>query len=483
MIRLDGESLTLGDISRIASGEKITITTTSKKKVLAGRKIVQNAIKCGKPVYGVNTGFGFLAKERIDQNDLLTLQSNLLKSHAAGWGPPLSISETRLAMTLRLNILLKGNTGVRYELCQALLKLIQAEIYSIIPEYGSVGASGDLAPLAHLALPLMGQGKVIYRGKAITAKTALSLAGLKPFQLAEKEGLGLINGTQIMLAVGSLALVSSKILLRQADTITALTCEALQSSLEPFHSSIHQARQQKGQIASAKMIWKALQGSYLHKTKHPRLQDPYSIRCAPQIHGPSHDAVAYASRVIEAELNAATDNPLVLGSKILSGGNFHGQALGMAYDFAAMAMAEIGNVSERRLEILLNPSLSNGLPAFLSPKEGLHSGYMALQYLSASLVNENKLLANPSCTDSIPGNAGTEDHVSMGMTSARKLKQVVKNTRTILAIEALCAAQGIDLRGIEQLGKGTAILYGREVTLFYFLFRKPWYALRYYLGI
>lgn len=461
-IILNGNDLTLQNIEEIAAGVDVSIEETAEMKIKEGRRLVAEVVQSGKPVYGVNTGFGYFANRSIDHEKLQELQVNLLKSHAAGYGNPLSIPETRLAMVLRLNVLVKGYTGVRFELCQALLDLIKAKIYPVIPEYGSVGASGDLAPLAHLALPIIGEGEVFYQDCRMPAIRALKAAGIKPLVLAEKEGLGLVNGTQIMLSVGGLALVEAVKLLTKADKITAVTYEAMGGSIDALNPLIHEVRGQTGQIKSAKKILEQLEGSYLFEPgrKRARLQDSYSMRCAPQIHGPSYDAIEYACRVIEKELNAGTDNPLVFpeSEQILSGGNFHGQALAFAFDIASMAVSELSNVSERRLELLLNPHMS-GLPAFLSPGEGIQSGYMAVQYLSASIVNENKLLANPSCTDSIPGNVGVEDHVSMGMTSARKLRKLVQNAKVVLAVELLAAVQAVDLQGVEKMGSGTKKTY------------------------
>ena len=433
------------------------------------RKLVKQIAHQADPVYGINTGFGFFAKKRISKSQLQTLQINLLKSHASGYGTPLSLPETRLAMALRLNVLVKGYTGVRFELCQALLNLILAEIYPVIPEFGSVGASGDLVPLAHLALPLTGNGFVFYKDKIMPASEALKAAQLKPIKLVEKEGLSLINGTQIMLAVGGLALAKARSYLLKADRIAAMTYEGFNASADALNPQIHEIRKQPGQIISARNILHELQGSYLLNphNKRSRVQDPYSIRCAPQIHGPSRDSIEFSCSLVENELNAVTDNPLVFSEqhKILSGGNFHGQPLAFAFDIACMALSEIANVSERRLELLLNPHLSE-LPAFLTPKEGINSGYMAAQYLCGSLVNDNKILANPACTDSIPGNVGIEDHVSMGMTSARKLKKIVQNTKAVLATELVAAAQAIDLRKATPLGQGTKKSYNaiREVV-------------------
>lgn len=462
VILLDGHSLTLTQAEAIANGAPIGIAPEARAAVEADRAVIERIMHGDKAVYGVNTGFGFFANQRIDSSDLLKLQDNIIQSHAAGYGAALSIAETRLAMALRLHVLLKGYTGVRFSLCQALLDLINAHIYPIIPEYGSVGASGDLAPLAHLALSLTGRGKVSYNGEEMDASEALAAAGLTPVTLAEKEGLGLINGTQIMLSVGGLALIAGQRLGPMADLVAALTFEAMVAHPEVLDPRIHALRGQKGQIACAQAIREHLQGSYLYHpaTKHARVQDPYSLRCAPQIHGPCCEALAYAEGIIGRELNAATDNPLVFSDtgEAISGGNFHGEPLAMAFDFAAIALSELSSVSERRLELLLNPHLS-GLNAFLAANQGLESGYMASQYLSASLVNQDKLLANPACTDSIPGNVGIEDHVSMGMTSARKLRQLVPNCRVVLAIEAMAAAAAIDMRDVEPLGKGSQLLY------------------------
>lgn len=461
-IQLDGSSLSLDSAYKIAYGTDVKIKDSAKRQIHASEKLVSKEGSKPDPIYGVNTGFGYFANTKISNERLRNLQLNLLKSHASGWGPPLSIPETRLAMALRLNVMVKGFTGVRLELCEALANLIKKEIYPIIPEYGSVGASGDLAPLAHLALPIVGCGKVHYKGKEMSASLALRKAGLKPLKLEVKEGLGMINGTQVMLAVGSLALAEAFQLLDQADLIASLTYEAMIGCPNAFHPRIHKERGQIGQMQSAENMRNATQGSYIYQdhTEHLRVQDPYSMRCAPQVHGASRDAMNFCYGIIDKELNAATDNPLVFVEDhcILSGGNFHGQPLALAFDVAAIGLSEISNISERRLELLLNPNMS-GLPAFLTPHEGTNSGYMAAQYLSGSLVNENKLLANPSSTDSIPGNVGIEDHVSMGMTSARKFRSIVKNVRAVLAAEMIAAAQAIDLRDQGPLGKRTKVLY------------------------
>jgi len=462
VIELDGCSLTLEKAVRIAYGEKIKISPQAKKRVKAGRDYIRKVACQDASVYGVNTGFGFLANHRISDQDLKKLQYNILKSHASGYGPPLSTEETRLSMALRLNLFLRGVTGVTMELIELLARLLNKEIYPIIPSYGSVGASGDLAPLAHLALPLIGIGDVIYQGKTVSAKTALKKEGVKPHSLQEKEGLGLINGTPIMLAVGAIALYEAKLIIDRSIKICALTYEGMKANLSFLDEEIHRLRGQKGQIDVAKALRQQLSGSKLFgkKMEPLRLQDPYSIRCAPQVIGASMDAVDYAVRITEIELNAATDNPLVFPDKdkVISCGNFHGQPLALAFDFAAMALSEVGNISDRRIELLLNPFMSQ-LPPFLTPHEGVCSGYMAAQYLASSIVNECKLLANPSSTDSIPGNVGIEDFVSMGMTSARKLKKIQELLGTILAVEWISAAQAVDLRNGGKLGKGSKQTY------------------------
>lgn len=463
-ITLDDSLLSLSDVYAISSGASITINENLKKKIADSRQVVENVILDSHPVYGVNTGFGYFANTSIAHQELDELQLNLLKSHASGYGDPLSIPEVRLAMVLRLNVLVKGYTGVRWELCQQILRLLDAEIYPVVPDHGSVGASGDLAPLAHLALPLTGHGKVFYQGKIIQAASALKSAGITPLKMKAKEGLSLINGTQVMLSVGSYALLQARELLTVAEKVSALSFEALEGLTDSLHEGLHLARKQLGQIETARNLRKELQGSGLFSTKlsHRRVQDPYSLRCISQVHGASRDALRFSIEIVERELNAVTDNPLVFTKekRIVSGGNFHGQYLAVAFDTASIAISELASISERRLELLLNPNFS-GLPAFLSTKDGLQSGYMATQYLSASLVNENKIYANPACTDSIPGNVGVEDHVSMGMTSANKFKRIVHNVRVVLAIELLAAAQAVDLKKTLRLGKRTQQTYNK----------------------
>lgn len=460
-ILLSGNTLSFQDAIEIALGKTVAIDPKSLARVRKSAALIQKLSHSSKPLYGINTGFGLNANHKISTKDQHQLQRNLLLSHAAGYGNLLTIQETRLMLALRLNVLLCGYTGVREEVCRLLLSFLEHEIYPCIPSLGSVGASGDLAPLAHLALPLIGEGEVQLKGRKMTAKDALEKCGLKPVILEPKEGLGLINGTQAMLAVGSLAVHEGLQLITLADLIAALSLEGFQGHVDALDKRIHELRRQPGQIQSAKKMRDALKGSYLFDSiKRAFVQDPYSFRCAPQVHGASRDAIDYTQSTLERELNAVTDNPLVFvqSEEILSGGNFHGQTLALSLDTASMAIAELANISERRLELLLNPHFS-GLSPFLAAHSGLESGYMALQYLSASLVNTNKILSHPASTDSIPGNAGIEDHVSMGMTSALKLKKIVEQVRICLAVELLAACQAIDLRKVKKLGKETKRLY------------------------
>ena len=462
MIELNGEGLTLEKACQIANGTKVTLSAATENSIRESRELVKEVAARDLPVYSINTGFGFLANTQIENGQLKELQTNIIRSHACGYGEPLPEEVARLALALRLNVFAKALTGVRFELCQQILKLLRARIHPVIPRYGSVGASGDLIPLAHLSLPIIGEGEVYYKGDLTQTSEALAAEGIEPYELREKEGLSLINGTQIMLSVGGLALAEALALLRIATKVAALSYEGMEGIVDALDERIHKARCQVGQAEVAEILRTELEGSYLHEKifSHKRVQDPYSLRCVPQIHGPSRDALRYAKTIIERELNAGTDNPLVFSEDhaVISAGNFHGQALALAFDFAAIACSELANVSERRLELLLNPHFSN-LKAFLTPDPGLCSGYMTAQYLSASLVNENKILANPACTDSIPGNVGVEDHVSMGMTSARKLTAIVENLKTILSAELVAAAQAVDLRGVTKLGKGTRKLH------------------------
>ncbi len=449
--------LTLEAVALVAQGAEVTLSDKARQRVHKARALVEAKASGSEPVYGVTTGFGALAEVRVSPADMVALQRNLILSHAAGVGAPLSRGETRAMILLRAQTLAAGYSGVRVEVVDFLIEMLNRGVHPHIPEKGSVGASGDLAPLAHLALAMLGEGMVELEGNSIAAADALARASMRPITLAAKEGLSLVNGTQGMAAVGGLAVLAALRLCRLADVAGAMTLEGLAGSAVAFDPRIQEVRPHPGQAVCAANLRRLLaQSAIVGHTRGGKVQDPYSLRCMPQVHGATRDALTYGRAVFERELNSATDNPLVFidSGEILSGGNFHGQPLALALDFAAIALAEIGNISERRVEQLVNPALS-GLPPFLVPQSGTHSGYMIAQVTAASLVNENKVLATPASIDSIPGSASREDHVSMGMTSARKLREIVTNTHAILAVEILCAAQAIDFRAPAAPGVGT----------------------------
>lgn len=406
-------------------------------------------------VYGVNTGFGALADVRIDADQIAQLQHNLVRSHAVGVGQSLPQDAVRAMMLLRAAVLARGHSGARPEICTLLCDLLEHEVHPRIPSRGSVGASGDLAPLAHLALTLIGEGEADFEGEVLSSADALSRAGLAPIALQAKEGLTLLNGTQLMTAIGCLQLHDARDTYRLADIAGAISLEALKGTRRAFDPRVIEARPQPGAIASAAFLRKLLSDSEIMQSHIDcgKVQDPYSLRCMPQVHGATRDVVEFAAGVVECEANSSTDNPLVfvdddapLGGELISGGNFHGQPVAIALDAATIGLAELANISERRIEQLVNPHLSSGLPPFLATQSGLNSGFMMAQVTAASLVSENKILAHPASVDSIPSSAGREDHVSMGAIAALKLTQVHDHVRTVLAIELLCGAQGLDLR-------------------------------------
>ena len=457
-IELGAAPLTLEAVAHVADGAPVALGATARERMNASRAIVEAKAAGSTPVYGVTTGFGALAEIKVPPNELRALQRNLILSHAAGVGRPLSRAETRAMMLLRAQVLSEGFSGVRVSVAEALIALLNRGVHPVIPEKGSVGASGDLAPLAHLTLALIGEGDVELEGKIMPAAQALQQVGLKPIVLEAKEGLSLVNGTQGMAAVGTLALLTAERSCKTADTAGSMTLEGLAGLASAFDARVQNVRPHPGQKITAENIRRLTEGSdMLSKNQSKKTQDCYSLRCMPQVHGATRDALKYARDVFEREVNSATDNPLVFteDDAIISGGNFHGQPLALALDFVAIAVAELANISERRIEQLVNPSLS-GLPPFLVPASGTHSGYMIAQVTAASLVNENKMLATPASVDSIPGSASREDHVSMGMTSARKLREIVGNTRVVLAVEMLCAAQAMDFRAPAKAGVGTA---------------------------
>ncbi|AKT38498.1 histidine ammonia-lyase [Chondromyces crocatus] len=422
---------------------------------MASRRAIDDILEAGDgapAVYGVNTGFGALAETRIAASDIAVLQRNLVRSHASGVGPDLGDADVRAMILLRAQVIALGYSGVRPQVLDALVGLLERGVCPRIPAQGSVGASGDLAPLAHLALTLIGEGEARHEGTLLQASEALARAGLTPVELVAKEGLALINGTQYMTALGALAVSEAADLCALADVAGAMSLEALMGSRRPFDERLMHVRPHPGQATVARNLRALLTESEI-MTSHAgcaRVQDAYSLRCMPQVHGASRDALSWAAEVLTREVNSVTDNPTVFltsdAPELLSGGNFHGQPVALALDLAAIAVAELANISERRVEQLVNPSLSCGLPPFLAPQSGLNSGFMIAQVASAALVSENKVLCHPASVDSIPTSANREDHVSMGSISARKLSQVVENVRASIAIELLGAAQGIDLR-------------------------------------
>ncbi len=442
-------------------GRKVVLAESARKRILAAREVVDRIQRGGDQapaVYGVNTGFGFLADVRISERDIRDLQRNLIRSHAAGVGQPLPEPVVRGMLLLRAQVLALGYSGVRVEVCELLLSMLNTGVHPVIPSKGSVGASGDLAPLAHLALVVMGEGEAIVDGTRLSGGDALKKAGLTPLVFEAKEGISLVNGTQCMTSLGALAIYDAEEAARLADTVGALSLEALKGTPVAFDPRISAVRPHPGQAASARNLSRLLEGSGIVESHKDcgKVQDPYSLRCMPQVHGATRDALAYAKQVLEREMMSATDNPLVFSDKneMISGGNFHGQPVALALDFAGIAAAELANISERRIEQLVNPHLSSGLPPFLTPHSGLNSGFMIAQVSAAALVSENKILAHPASVDSIPSSAGREDHVSMGVHAADKLQRIVDNTLNVLAIELMCAAQGVDLRAPHKPGAG-----------------------------
>ena len=430
---LDGSHLDLDALEAVArQGRAVGLTAEARDAVGRARRVVEDVVARGDPAYGINTGFGSFADVHIPADRLRELQLNLVRSHAAGVGEPLAEAETRALMLLRANVLAKGFSGIRQETLERLLEMLNRRVHPVIPSQGSVGASGDLAPLAHLALALVGEGLAVHDGRLQPSAAALQAAGLGPVTLEAKEGLALINGTQLMTAVAALALIDAERLVRTADVLGALTLDALQGTDVAFDPRIHAARPHPGQAASARNLLRLLKGSALRESHRDcgKVQDAYSLRCIPQVHGAVRDALAYVGATVGVEMNAATDNPMVFAEadELLSGGNFHGEPVAIASDVLAIAVAELGGISERRIERLVNPALSD-LPAFLAREGGVQSGLMLAHVTAAALASENKSLAHPASVDSIPTSANKEDHVSMGAFAARKAARVVANTR------------------------------------------------------
>ncbi len=450
-IALTGRDLRLTTLASVARAyARVTIAPEAMARMQVARRQVEEILSGTEPVYGINTGFGAFSQERISRDQLDLLQHNLIVSHAVGVGKPLPKDAVRAMLLLRANALCQGHSGIRPEVVQLLCDMLNSGVHPVIPEQGSLGASGDLAPLAHMALVLMGKGEAEYEGTVMPGAEAMRRAGLPVFELQAKEGLALINGTQMMGAVGGLALYDALKAAQLADVVASLTVEALRGLPQAFDARIHQLRPHRGQSLVANNIRSLCACLNLAADELPnRVQDAYSLRCIPQVHGAVRDALYHVRDVLEVEYNAVTDNPLLFpeDGDVLSGGNFHGEPLALALDYAGIAAAELANISERRLERMVNPQLNDGLPAFLVTGGGLNSGMMIVQYAAAALVSENKVLAHPASVDSIPSSANQEDHVSMGAHAARKARQIVDNTLNALAYECLVAAQALTLRG------------------------------------
>lgn len=473
------EKLTIEDfVSYSTSQKNILLPEKSKETVEKSALRIREIIEKGKPVYGVNTGFGALCNEVIKKEDIKKLQANLVRSHSCGIGNPLSKEETKGTILLLINSLSKGYSGIRLNTLQTLINMYNKEVLPVIPEKGSLGASGDLIPLAHLALTLIGEGKAYYKDKITNSKTAMKKAGIKPVSLEAKEGLALINGTHVITSISALNLYYASQLSKIADIASAMSLEALKGNPKNFDKRIHALKPHQGQTETAENLLKIIENSeiiphnltgikpkilppYMQEKikayKQSRVQDPYSIRCVPQIHGPVKDEIRHIKKALEVEMNSITDNPLVFEDECLSGGNFHGQYIATAMDNMASTITVLGSVSERRTERLLNPAYS-GLPAFLTKKTGLNSGLMITQYLSAALLSINKVLSYPASNTSLPVSANQEDFVSMAMTSALKAKEVIKNLEYVIAIELLCAAQALEFHSLKP-GKGTRKAY------------------------
>ncbi len=450
-IYIDGNSLTIEQVWDVAqNGTNIELTEESKAKVIKCRDYVEKVINDGKIVYGLTTGFGKFARITIPKEQIAELQENLILSHATGVGQNFSIAETRAIMLLRISVLAKGHSGIKLKTLQSLIEMLNKRIHPCIPEKGSVGASGDLAPLSHLALVLLGKGKAEYQGEIITGEEAMKRANITPIKLSAKEGLALNNGTQVMAGVGALALYRAENLCKIADVCAATTVDALLGTPVAYDDLVHMLRPHKGQRISAENLRNLLSESKL-RSSHldcDKVQDPYSLRCTPQVHGAVRDALKYVRTTLEVEINSATDNPLIFPDqdKVISGGNFHGEPLAFAMDTLGIVVSELGNISERRMEQMFNPALNNGLKPFLAARPGLDSGFMIMQLTAASLISENKVLAHPASVDSIPTSANQEDHVSMGTISAVKGRNILDNTQFVLGLELMAGCQALDER-------------------------------------
>lgn len=464
-VTVNGSRLTIDDVVRAARfGAPVVLSEQAKAQIVASRKVVEQIVASNKVVYGMNTGYGKFENVSIAKDDLDELQLRLILSDCCGVGDPFPTECVRAMMLIRINVLSKGYSGVRLSTVQRLADMLNKGVTPVVPEKGSVGASGDLCPLAHMVMPLIGLGEAEYEGKVMPGAEAMAKAGIPVVHLVSREGLGLINGTSAMTGVAALAVYDAANLIKTADIVSALTVEAVTGIVDSFDERLHAARIHSGQIDSAANLRRLLKGSAMAtRAGELRVQDAYSIRCIPQVHGGIRLAYDYVRRVVEDEINGAADNPLTFteSGDIVSGGNFHGEAIAIAMDTLGIAMSEIGGISERRTARLVDPALNNGLPAFLITDGGLNCGYMIPHYAAAALASENKILAHPASVDTIPTSAGQEDHVSFGTVGARKARQIIDHSFHIISIEWICAAQGADIRGnaVERLGEGTGAAY------------------------
>lgn len=463
MFTINGTSLTIDQVIAAARQfEQVEISPEAKQKINKARAYVEKKLEEKAIIYGVTTGFGKFSDKYIPLDETADLQRNLIMSHSCGMGDPLPTEAVRAAMLLRCNALCRGNSGIRLSTIETLLSMLNKRVHPIIPEKGSLGASGDLAPLAHMVLVMLGKGEAEYMGVRMSGKEAMEKAGIPTVELAAKEGLALINGTPIMTAVGCLAVYDAVNLAKTADIACAMTAEALFGIKKAYDHKIHELRGHNGQIVSARNLLRLLDGSKLAADVIPgKVQDAYTLRCAPQVHGASRDAIKYVYDAVTREINAVTDNPIIFpdDDEVISGGNFHGQPMALAFDFLGIALAEYANISERRIERLVNPALSSGLPAFLAENGGVNSGFMIAQYSAASMVSENKVLAHPASVDSIPSSANQEDHVSMGTIAARKARKILDNAEKVVGIELFAASQALFMRGEDKAAPATKAVY------------------------
>ncbi len=471
MISINGRDLTLEQVIAVArKGEKVELTSEAREAVNKARAYVDKKLSEKAVIYGLTTGFGKFSDTFVPEDETAELQRNLIISHSCGMGNPLPTEAVRAAMLLRCNALSRGNSGIRLSTIETMLNMLNKGVHPIIPEKGSLGASGDLAPLSHIVLVMLGEGEAEYQGVRMSGREAMDKAGIPTIELAAKEGLALINGTQIMTGIACNVLWDALELMKTADIAAAMTTEAQLGIKKAFDHKIQDVRGHKGQKDCAANLLQILENSKLAFDLNPdKVQDAYAIRCTPQVHGASRDAIEYVHGVISREINAVTDNPIIFpdDDEVISGGNFHGQPMALAMDFLGIALSELANISERRTERMVNPALSNGLPAFLTKHGGVHSGFMIAQYSAASMVSENKVYAHPASVDSIPSSANQEDHVSMGTTASRKAAMILDNSRKVLAIELFAASQALWLRGEDKLSPTTKAVYDvirREVA-------------------